>query len=92
MLKEAEQKSEFKLNFASVTFLPEDYIYADSTGIVLSPELIHFDEEIEEDDVCKLTYRHPNQGEKPTITVNNCNLIYMFMYIEIVYTCRYWWT
>lgn len=30
-------------------------------------------EEIEEDDVCKLTYRHPNQGEKPTITVNNCN-------------------
>tara|TARA_Y100000034_G_C6796477_1_gene357008 strand:+ start:183 stop:653 length:471 start_codon:yes stop_codon:yes gene_type:complete len=30
-------------------------------------------EEIEEDDVCKLTYRHPNQGQKPTITVNNCN-------------------
>lgn len=30
-------------------------------------------EEIEEDEVCKLTYRHPNQGEKPTITVNNCN-------------------
>lgn len=38
------------VNFASVTFLPEDYIYADSTGIVLSPELIHFDEEIEEDE------------------------------------------
>lgn len=30
-------------------------------------------DEIEEDQVCKLTYRHPNQGEKPTITVNNCN-------------------
>ena len=30
-------------------------------------------EEIEEDDVCKLTYRHPNQGQEPTITVNNCN-------------------
>lgn len=30
-------------------------------------------EEIEENDVCKLTYRHPNRGEKPTITVNNCN-------------------
>ena len=30
-------------------------------------------DEIEEDDVCKLTYRHPNQGEKPTITVNDCN-------------------
>ena len=30
-------------------------------------------DEIEEDQVCKLTYRHPNRGEKPTITVNNCN-------------------
>ena len=30
-------------------------------------------DEIEEDEVCKLTYRHPNRGEKPTITVNNCN-------------------
>ena len=29
--------------------------------------------EIAEDEVCKLTYRHPNQGEKPTITVNDCN-------------------
>ncbi len=26
------------VNFAGVTFLPEDHIYADSTGIVLSPE------------------------------------------------------
>lgn len=30
-------------------------------------------DEIGEDEICKLTYRHPNQGEKPTITVNNCN-------------------
>jgi len=30
-------------------------------------------DEIEEDEVCKLTYRHPNRGDKPTITVNNCN-------------------
>lgn len=26
------------VNFAGVTFLPEDHVYADSTGIVLSPE------------------------------------------------------
>ena len=24
-------------------------------------------------DVCKLTYRHPNQGEQPTIMVTGCN-------------------
>jgi prepilin-type N-terminal cleavage/methylation domain-containing protein len=30
-------------------------------------------DEIAENDVCKLTYRHPNQGEKPTITVTDCN-------------------
>ncbi|WP_108652472.1 ribonuclease E activity regulator RraA [Dongshaea marina] len=26
------------VNFASVTFLPEDHLYADTTGIILSPE------------------------------------------------------
>jgi regulator of ribonuclease activity A len=26
------------VNFAGVTFLPEDFIYADGTGIILSPE------------------------------------------------------
>ena len=26
------------VNFAGVTFLPEDHLYADSTGVVLSPE------------------------------------------------------
>ncbi len=30
--------SDIAVNFAGVTFLPEDHIYADSTGIVLSPE------------------------------------------------------
>jgi MSHA pilin protein MshA len=29
--------------------------------------------EIAATDVCKLTYRHPNQDEKPTITVTDCN-------------------
>lgn len=28
------------VNFGGVTFLPEDYIYADLTGIILSPELL----------------------------------------------------
>lgn len=26
------------VNFGSVTFLPEDHLYADSTGVILSPE------------------------------------------------------
>lgn len=31
------------VNFGGVTFLPEDYIYADLTGIILSPELLDID-------------------------------------------------
>jgi regulator of ribonuclease activity A len=31
------------VNFAGVTFLPEDQIYADSTGIVLSAEVLDLD-------------------------------------------------
>jgi len=26
------------VNFGGVTFLPEDHIYADNTGVILSPE------------------------------------------------------
>jgi regulator of ribonuclease activity A len=26
------------VNFGGVTFLPEDHLYADSTGVILSPE------------------------------------------------------
>ena len=29
--------------------------------------------EISAESVCKLTYRHPNQGQKPTITINGCS-------------------
>ncbi|MDN2664690.1 ribonuclease E activity regulator RraA [Psychromonas sp. 14N.309.X.WAT.B.A12] len=40
------------VNFAGVTFLPEDFLYADSTGIVISPEPLVLDEEdADEDDV-----------------------------------------
>lgn len=37
------------VNFAGVTFLPEDIVYADSTGIILSPEPLDVDdiEEVE---------------------------------------------
>ena len=28
------------VNFGGVTFLPEDYLYADNTGIILSPEAL----------------------------------------------------
>lgn len=31
-------ESDVAVNFAGVTFLPEDHIYADNTGIILSPE------------------------------------------------------
>ena len=31
------------VNFAGVTFLPEDHLYADSTGIILSPEPLDVD-------------------------------------------------
>lgn len=31
------------VNFAGVTFLPEDHIYADSTGVILSPEPLDLD-------------------------------------------------
>lgn len=30
--------SDVPINFAGVTFLPDDHIYADNTGIILSPE------------------------------------------------------
>lgn len=40
------------VNFAGVTFLPEDFLYADSTGIVISPEPLVIDEEdADEEDV-----------------------------------------
>lgn len=31
------------VNFGGVTFLPEDHLYADSTGIILSPEALDID-------------------------------------------------
>lgn len=31
-------ESDLAINFAGVTFLPEDHIYIDNTGIILSPE------------------------------------------------------
>lgn len=31
-------ESDVAVNFASVTFLPDDHVYADNTGIILSPE------------------------------------------------------
>jgi len=31
-------ESDLAINFGGVTFLPDDYIYADNTGIILSPD------------------------------------------------------
>jgi regulator of ribonuclease activity A len=37
-------ETDVAVNFAGVTFLPDDVIYADSTGLVLSPEPLDLDE------------------------------------------------
>lgn len=33
-------ETDIAINFAGVTLLPDDYIYADNTGIILSPEAL----------------------------------------------------
>ncbi|MDR9825446.1 ribonuclease E activity regulator RraA [Vibrio sp. FNV 38] len=47
-------ETDVAVNFGGVTFLPEDYIYADNTGIILSQELLdielELDNELEEDE------------------------------------------
>ena len=37
------------VNFGGVTFLPEDYLYADNTGVILSQEPLNVDLDTEED-------------------------------------------
>ena len=39
------------VNFAGVTFLPEDILYADSTGIIISPEPLDIEEVAELDEI-----------------------------------------
>ncbi|GLS82295.1 ribonuclease E activity regulator RraA [Paraferrimonas haliotis] len=36
-------EAEIPVNFGGVTFLPEDHLYADSTGIILSPDPLDLD-------------------------------------------------
>ncbi|WP_199609659.1 ribonuclease E activity regulator RraA [Flocculibacter collagenilyticus] len=36
-------EADIPVNFGGVTFLPEDHIYADSTGVILSPEALDFE-------------------------------------------------
>ncbi len=38
------------VNFGGVTFLPEDYIYADNTGVILSQEPLNVELEIDENE------------------------------------------
>ena len=33
-------ETDIAINFAGVTLLPDDHIYADNTGIILSPEAL----------------------------------------------------
>jgi len=36
-------ESDLAINFGGVTFLPDDYVYADNTGIILSPDPLQID-------------------------------------------------
>ncbi|MBA6392074.1 ribonuclease E activity regulator RraA [Colwellia sp. BRX10-3] len=36
-------ESDLAINFAGVTFLPDDHIYADNTGVILSPDPLDID-------------------------------------------------
>ncbi|WP_448213702.1 ribonuclease E activity regulator RraA [Colwellia sp. MEBiC06753] len=36
-------ESDLAINFAGVTFLPDDHLYADNTGMILSPEPLDID-------------------------------------------------
>lgn len=38
------------VNFGGVTFLPEDYLYADNTGVILSQEPLDIDLDIDEEE------------------------------------------
>ena len=42
---------EAPVNFGGVTFLPEDYLYADSTGIIISQEELNVDFELDEEEI-----------------------------------------
>ncbi|OBT16399.1 ribonuclease E activity regulator RraA [Vibrio sp. UCD-FRSSP16_10] len=44
-------ETDVPVNFGGVSFLPEDYLYADNTGIILSQEPLDTNFEIEEGDV-----------------------------------------
>ncbi|MCL9783534.1 ribonuclease E activity regulator RraA [Vibrio sp. S4M6] len=39
------------VNFGGVTFLPEDYVYADNTGVILSQEPLNIDFEVDEEEL-----------------------------------------
>ena len=40
---ESSGEVDLPVNFGGVTFLPEDHLYADSTGVILSPEPLDLD-------------------------------------------------
>jgi regulator of ribonuclease activity A len=48
-------EQDLAVNFGGVTFLPDDYLYADNTGIIISQEPLDSDLEGEEED-----FRSPN--------------------------------
>lgn len=43
-------ETDIPVNFGSVTFLPEDYLYADNTGIILSQEPLDINLDLDDDE------------------------------------------
>ncbi|NUY55305.1 ribonuclease E activity regulator RraA [Salinivibrio sp. MA351] len=43
-------ETDVPVNFGGVTFLPDDHVYADTTGVILSPDPLSITEVDEEDD------------------------------------------
>jgi regulator of ribonuclease activity A len=43
-------ETDIPVNFGGVTFLPEDYLYADSTGIILSQEPLNVNLDLDEEE------------------------------------------
>ncbi|WP_194438557.1 ribonuclease E activity regulator RraA [Vibrio fluminensis] len=47
----SEGEIDVPVNFGGVTFIPEDYLYADNTGVILSQEPLNIDLELDDDEV-----------------------------------------
>lgn len=50
-------EGDIPVNFGGVTFLPDDFLYADSTGIIISPDALNlegYEDDFDDEDVVEL--------------------------------------